>query len=281
MIRLNNPIKRQIRTAFKDYHNSLLYPPVLDEDDFVERTVKAFQKLSKSGDGQSLRTRSVKVHGKPWVCFSPGSSSLPATVRREIGDILFVYKHLSSGRLDSHRGSLVQVKYAGDGHKSWVVETGQFCLMVHWPKFNVIKPARFFKTYDLEPNTLSWATYCFVGPNVTKYPLYFSSNRILRALPFRSVPSTRHFSFSLDLVSVASSIYGAGFLLRFLQGMMGENLFINLNTKILVNDLYKIARLVPDPPGELEWNSEEPEERGNFGIVEFTVTEERESIRRY
>lgn len=50
----------------------------------------------------------------------------------------------------------------------------------------------------------------------------------------------------------------------------------SLSARKLIHALYIIAGWKLDPPEELEWNIEEPEEDKGFGIVEFTVrTEER------
>lgn len=93
-----------------------------------------------------------------------------------------------------------------------------------------------------------------------------------------STPSSMHFSFNLGLMP-AIWVYSGGFLSLFMQSLVGENLQTNTTVKSLVDDLYKIAGLIPDarahPPGEFEWTNEHSEEEGSFGIIEFTIAEER------
>jgi hypothetical protein len=235
--------------------------------------VQAFQNFSASSGRQSLTTRSVNIDNKPIVSFVPPlHSSWP--LHREIGDLLFVFKHFLGNKLDAHRASIVQTKYTSGTRKSWSIETGQFLLMSYWPKFYMLRPAKYLQPYDLKPKMLSWAIYGFVGPNAIRYPLYYSTDRILRSRGL-SIPLSKHFSFSLNSMP-AIWVYSSGFLLKLLQGFIGENLFLNPEVKTLVEDLYKIANLLPDPHGEFEWNKEEFEERKNFGIVEFTITERSE-----
>lgn len=273
MIKLADLLRMQIESKVGNYHQSLLKPPISNEDDFIERTVQAFQNFSASGGGQSLKTRSVKVDKKPIVSFVPCPPLRSSrALHREIGDLLFVFKHFLRNKLDAHRASIVQTKYTSGTGKFWSIDTGQFLLMSYWPEFCILKPRKFSKTYDLRPKMLSWAIYGFVGPNVNVYPLYYSADRILRS---RKFPSSKHFSFSLNSMPTIW-VYSAGFLSKLLGGFIGENLFLNPEVKTLVDDLYKIAKLLPDPPGEFEWNNEEFEEGNNFGIIEFTITEQSE-----
>jgi hypothetical protein len=196
-------------------------------------------------------------------------------MNREIGDLLFVYKYLLRNKLVAHRASIVQTKYTSGTRKSWTIDTAQYDLMSHWPKFQLISPARFHKIYDLKPKACSWATYGFIGPNAAKNPLFFSSKRMLRKYP---APPSTHFSFNLNHMH-AIWLHSTGFLSKFLQNLIGENLLSNTNIKDFVDDLYKTANLLPDPPGECEWNNREPEDKKSFGIIEFRITEKVENER--
>jgi len=274
MIKLTPSLKRRFSIKLSSYHQSLK-PFITDEEDFIDRTVDAFKNYRDSSGGQSIRSRSVKIHGKPIACFPPCSPVfLSKTICREIGDLLFVYKHFSKGNLDAHRACLVQTKYTSGTRKTWSIETGQLCLMTLWPKFSIIKPVKFSKNYSLKPKTLTWATYGFVGPRADSFPFYFSSARILRTYRLQA-SSRKHLSFTLRSHPMPWD-FSAGFLSRFVHALIGENLFIGSNVRILVNDLYKVAKWNPDPPGQFEWRREENEKEGDFGIIEFIVTEQRE-----
>lgn len=111
-----------------------------------------------------------------------------------------------------------------------------------------------------------------VGSNATRYPLYYSSKRILG---YKGViSSTKSFSFHAKPgIGWDSS---TSFLLKFLQGLVGENLVMSMRVKAFVDDLYIVAELRPDPPGEPEWGDEASEENEGFGIIEFNVREQSE-----
>jgi hypothetical protein len=140
--------------------------------------------------------------------------------------------------------------------------------MTQWPRFRIVKPL-FRKVFSIKPRTLTLATYGFVGSNATSYPLYYSSNRILRQI--KSLPLYNTFSFSIQpSIGWDSS---PSFFLKFVQGFVGENLLHNLAANAFVNDLCIVAKWKPDPPGEPEWRNENVEKRGS-GIVEFVVATE-------
>jgi hypothetical protein len=192
-------------------------------------------------------------------------------VGREIGDLLLVYKHLRNGRLVGHRASIIQTKYTSGTSRSWSIDSGQYCLMNHWPPFKLVRPAKFSNVYVIKPRTRSWAIYGFIGPDAIEYPVYFSAQRILEVYP---MPASAHFSFNLSRMP-SIWVYSVGLLSLFFQSFLGENLLGNLGIKSFVDDLYKIAGLLPDPPGEFEWNDQRSDEIRSFGIIEFTVAEEK------
>jgi len=41
--------------------------------------------------------------------------------------------------------------------------------------------------------------------------------------------------------------------------------------------LCRIVNLLPNPPGEFEWDDQESEEGKSFGIIEFRVVQEEEN----
>ena len=194
-MKLNNVLKGKFKSALDTYHRSLWNPSLSGEIDFIDRTVKGFQTLSRSSGNQSFKTRSKKIHLTPQAQFYRYGLLFPnvhTTV--EMGDLLFIFKHFSNGSLDAHRGILVQVKYTKGKEKSWKIETDQFYFLTQWPKFRIVKP-KFNKWYSTKPTALTWATYGFVGQYAVNYPVYYSSSRMLRTK--RSVLSTKSFTFSI------------------------------------------------------------------------------------
>ena len=272
MIKLNSSLKNRFRAKLTSYHQTL-GPSISDEEDFIDRTVQAFKNYRASVGKQFLKARSIKIHRKPIACFPPCSPAFSSkSICRELGDLLFVYKHFSKGSLDANRASLVQTKYTGGTRKTWSIETGQFCLMTGWPMFTIVKPARFSKSYYFRPKAFTWATYGLVGPRAISYPLYFSSARIMRTYSSQA-SSSKHFSFTIQRDPMPWD-FSSGFFSRFVHGLIGENLLSNSAVKTLVVDLYKVAKWIPDSPGEFEWSNEKSEKKGGFGIIEFVVTEE-------
>lgn len=265
-------LKARFRAALRNYHQSLRSPSLSGEIDFIDRTVKNTQKWNITAGNQSLKTRAKRIHLTPQARFFryPLFPSKHTTV--EIGDLLLIYKHFLNGILDAYRAIIVQAKYTKGKKRSWKINTDQFYFLTQWPAFRIVRPAS-KKWHFIKPTTLTWASYGFVGPNATRYPIYYSSTRMLRGK--RMVPSTKSFSFAIR--SVIGWDSSQSFLMKFVQGLVGENLLLSTKVKALVDDLYVITKLKPDPPGELEWNNENYEENEGFGIVEFTLTSEQES----
>ena len=87
------------------------------------------------------------------------------------------------------------------------------------------------------------------------------------------VPSSKSFSFTVK--SGIGWDSSTSFLLKFVQGLVGENLMISTKVKAFVDDLYIVVGWKPDPPGELAWDNEKKEGEG-FGIIEFTVSTREE-----
>jgi len=181
-----------------------------------------------------------------------------------------MYKYFVNGVLQAHRAMLIQSKYTPKKYRSWKIDTDQFYFNTQWPKFKIVSPARFVIPFSVKPETLTWSTYGFVGPKAVRYPVYYSSARMLRATS--SIPSSKTFSFTLQTPIGWDS--STSFLLKFVQGFVGENLLSSKTVKKLVHALYVFAGWELDPPEELEWNNEESEEKGGFGIVEFAVKTE-------
>ena len=62
--------------------------------------------------------------------------------------------------------------------------------------------------------------------------------------------------------------------MKFLQGLVGENLLYNLNIMSLIDDIYKIMEWKPDPLGEPRWNNISYKDDEDFGVIEFIVSSE-------
>ena len=268
MMKLNPLIKMQFKTALSNYHQSLWRPSLSGEIDFIDRTVASLQNLNIRAGRQSLDTRSKRIHLTPQVRFYRHPLLFPRKYTTvEMGDLLFVYKHFLNGVLDAYRAIIVQAKYTKEKKKSWKIDADQFYFLTQWPRFKIIRPmSKIWRS--IKPRALTWASYGFVGPNAIRYPLYYSSKRMLRYK--KTVPSTKSFSFPVQPgIGWDSS---TSFLLKFVQGLVGENLLLNTRVKTFVDDLYVIAKWKPDPPGELERYDDKNDENEGFGVVEFTVS---------
>jgi len=271
MVKLNPLLKTQFRAALSNYHQSLWRRPLSGEIDFIDRTVASFQNLNLPAVNQSLKTRSKKIHPIPQVRFYRYGLLFPTQhTTVEMGDLFFVYKHFLNGALDAYRAIIVQAKYTKGNKRSWKIDPDQFYFLTQWPNFRIVRPA-FRKTHTIKPRALTWATYGFVGPNATRYPLFYSSTRMLRRK--KNVPPTKSFSFPVQ--SGIGWDSSTSFLLKFVQGLVGENLLSSTKVKAFVDDLYIAVKWKPDPPGEPKWTDEKYEENKAFGVVEFTVSTER------
>lgn len=270
-MKLNPLLKTRFKAALSNYHQSLWRPSLSGEIDFIDRTVASFQNLNIPAGNQSLKTRSKRIHLTPQVRFYRYPLLFPSKhTTVEMGDLLFIYKHFLNGGLDAYRAIIVQAKYTKGKKKSWKIDTDQFYFLTRWPRFKIVRPAS-KNWHSIKPRALTWASYGFVGPNATRYPLYYSSTRILRHK--KTVPSTKSFSFPVQ--SGVGWDSSTSFLLKFVQGLVGENLLSSTKVKAFVDDLYIVVKWKPDPPGDLEWNEEKNEEDEGFGVVEFTVTSEQ------
>ena len=271
-MKLNPPLKTQFKKALSNYHQSLWKPSLSGEIEFIDRTVASLQNLNFFGGKQSLKTRSKSIHLTPHVRFYRHPLLHPnkhTTV--EMGDLLLVYKHFRDGVLDTYRAIIVQAKYTKGKKKTWRIDTNQFYFLTQWPRFRIVRPTS-KKWHYIKPRTLTWASYAFVGP--TRYPLYYSSTRISHHR--KRVPSQKSFSFPVRYCVGWDS--STSFLLKFVQGFVGENLLSNIKVKRFVDDLYTLVKWKPDPPGELEWTEDSDEKDKGFGVVEFTVVNDDFSI---
>jgi len=229
-----------------------------------------------SSGNQTLQTRARGIHTKPKVGFYRHPLLAPGNQTKvEMGDLLLVYKHYLNGVLDASRASIVQAKYTPGNKRTWKIDTDQFYFMTQWPSFRILG-ATSKRWHSIRPRALTWGGYGFVGPKATRYPLYYSSARMLRS----KTTALGTNSFNFPAVAGIGWDSSTSFLMKFAQGLIGEDLS-NTRVKSLVDEIYRHLRLRPDPPGDPPENPESHNERDKqkfaFGIVEFVVTsEERE-----
>lgn len=264
-LNLNNIIKKNFKSILINYYQSLKNPPLKNEEDFIDKTVKCFKNINFSSSRQNLKSRSKKIHPTPQVKFTRNNQQTQV----EMGDLFFICKHLTNNTLETYRALLVQVKFNKTRKRTWKIDTNQFHFLTCCPVFEIVKP-KVNKLYNLKPRNLTWATYGLVGKTSINYPIYYSSKRILKVK--KSIPSSGSFNYNLKKINGWDS--STSFLSKLIHGIVGENLITNNGIKILVDDLYKIAKWKPDPPDEIEWNNEIRAEDRGFGIVEFIVSTE-------
>lgn len=269
-MRLDQPLRQLFENELWNYHRSLWNPPLTREIDFINRTVSGFQNITLTSGKQSISTRSHMIHATPQLKYFPKGPIFQNIFHRvEMGDLLFIYKHIVNGNLVSYRGIVVQAKYTSGNNRAWRVDRNQFFFLNNWPHFEIIRP-RFNRMYLLNPSAKTWATYSFLGQNSTNYPIYYSSKRMLHHLG--GMPTTHHFTYHTR-PNVCWD-YSKSFLMKFAQGYVGENLLHNQNIRDFVSDIYMIMNWEPDPPGEPDWTNVEFSDDEGFGVVEFTITTE-------
>lgn len=273
---LNNLIINRLKNSLRSYHSSLENPPLVNEVDFIKRTVTAFQNLNYTAGGQTISSRSIIIHSKPIIQYYPKGPLFPHIFRRvEMGDILLVSKQVIDGVLESYRGSIIQAKFTKRMKRTWKVNSNQFFFLSEWPVFTIYRP-RIKKQYFTEPNASTWSVYGFVGQRATKFPIYYSSKRMVNHLG--GIPTKKSFSYSVK--PNFSWDCGSSFLLRILLGYLGENLLTNIGVASFVDDLYIMMGLKPDPPEVTKWDPEKSNLREGFGIIEVTISGDQQSFQK-
>jgi len=259
-------LKSRIRQVLANYHNTLKFPTLTDERGFIKRTTSFFRSRPVWHGRSFLITRSAYIDRSPIVEFHH-TTPWPNPDKREVGDILFVSKLKRGNKIVKKKAIIVQSKFTKSHQRSWKnIDTAQFYLTLKWPDLTRVSPKP-KKLYKISPSCLTWGTYAFVGPFAVNYALYMTPARIFRACP--AVLSQRTFTFNIKK-SIGWDT-SPSFLMKLIFGFIGEDLLANNAIESFVKDLYKIASLQPDPPGEFEWKPNKEEQKG-FGIVEFTLS---------
>jgi len=264
---LNQNLKNSFNQLLVHYHNDLWGNPPTNEVDFIDKTVQCFDNQNLNYQNQRLTTRSIKIHPTPQVRYYPnGFQNQNPNYRIEMGDILYIFKHIVNGNLEIRRGMVVQVKFTNEDRIRWHIDIKQFRFLCNWHPFHLVHPI-FPGNYTLHPRTNSWSMYGFVGPNALNYPVYYSANRIRNHRG--GIPAggsftywiRPHYSWDTD----------TSFFMKLIQGYLGEDLLKNLNIAQFVNQLYVYMQWLPDPPGDPQWNGESIKGKQGLGIIEFTL----------
>jgi hypothetical protein len=250
-MKLNEGLKINFKSILDKYHDSLRNPSLIGEIDFINRTVFSFQQVKIASGKQQMKSRSKKSNSTQKIRFYPyGPLFLDKYTMVELGDLLFIYKHILKGKVESYRAVIIHVTFTKRKEKIWMINTDQFSFHTQWQRFTI--GPTFTKWYSLKPRMLTWATYGFLGPQISKYPFYYSSKRMLNYTS--KIPSTSSFNFPVKTCIGWDS--STSFLNKFVQGLVGENLLTNTSIKSFV---------------ELTMNEANNGEKC-FGIIEFTVT---------
>lgn len=259
-------MKSRVKHLLDQYHTQVDHSKLTDERDFIRRTSSFFKNQTISYGQASFTTQSANIDGSPIVRFQH-PTPWPNPDSKELGDLLFIIKHKRGPKVVEKRAIIVQSKFARTSQRSWKrIDTTQFYLLLRWPSFTRVSPGPHI-TYSLNPDCLTWGTYAFLGPMAMRFPLYFTPSRILHRRP--SILSQKTFTFGVGRISGWDT--SPSFLMRLILCYIGENLNTNHGVQLLVNDLCKITGLLPDPPGEFEWEPIERDESKGFGVVEFTL----------
>jgi hypothetical protein len=102
-------------------------------------------------------------------------------------------------------------------------------------------------------------------------PIYQPAKRILNNRTGRPWVKTK-FAYSVNPIRGWDSNHS--FLLRLMQGRLGENLINNPAADDLIRDLYIAVHLTPDPPDDMVFdkiNSTSPEK--GIGLIEIKIVE--------
>jgi len=264
---LNPNIRIGFNQLLVSYHNALWGNPPVNEIDFIDLTVQSFNNQNLSSQNQRLTTRSVKIHPTPQVRYYPnGFQNQNPNFQVEMGDILFVLKHVVNGILEIRRGLVVQVKFTNEDMKRWHIDINQFRFLCNWHPFHIVRPM-IPGNYTIHPWTYSWSMYGFVGPYAMDYPVYYSANRIRNHKG--GIPAGGSFTYWIK--PYYSWDTDTSFFMKLVQGYLGENLLMNHNVAQFVNQLYVYTQWLPDPPGDPQWDGETTMGTQGLGIIEFTL----------
>lgn len=260
-------LKNKIRKMLDIYHSNLKSPQLTGELDFINRSVRFLGNAYGTHAYETFITRSKNIDKSPIAEFFH-QVSCPNPSRREIADILLVSKIIHYGRLVRYRAILVQSKLTKNPQTKWSgVDSAQFYLVLNWPSFTRVKPKP-LKQYVLEPKSMLWGTYAFVGPNVLNYPIYASPSKILRNNP--NIFAQKSFTYTPQNLNGYNT--SPSFLMRLIEGQLGEDLLKNIAIRDFVEELYRMVDLSPDPPDEFKWDDVRREDKTErFGVIEFTT----------
>lgn len=251
------------------YRQSFEQVKINNEIDFINRTVDELNNIQIISENQSIVIRSRRIHATPKIRYYPqGPLFRNNYCQIELGDMLFIYKYFVNAILRQKRGIIVQAKFTNNYNRIWEIDRNQFQFLIHWPVFDI--GSHFNRRYKIIPTALTWAVYSFIGQNATRNPIYYSSKRMAHHLGH--IPQANRFAF--HVLQNFSWDCSRSFFMRFIRGLVGENLLLNIDALNLVNDLYIMVRLEPDPPGAPDWTEVNLSDKESFGIIELTISGE-------
>jgi hypothetical protein len=264
-MKLNASLKRDFKSVLDKYLDALGNPSLTGEIDFLNRTVFSFNQVQISSGKQQMKIRSQKINQTQIRFYPYGPLYLDKYTTVELGDLLFIYKHIFKGETKAYRAVLIHLTFTKRKEKSWSINTDQFSFHTQWQRFKITP--LFTKWYSLNPRMLTWATYGFLGPQISKYPFFYSTKRMRTYVT--KIPLTSSFTFPVKRPIGWDS--STSFLNKFVQGFIGENLLTNVPIKMFIEDLQNRFQRNLNHPRSGKMNQTNDEING-FGIIQFTVT---------
>lgn len=234
------------------------------------------------------------IHQHPYAMFSiprPCNAS-----RVEPGDILFVVKHKNQfGRIQEKRVSFVQVKISKNPNEfSWDIQYHQQEFALNHRKYQFHFGNQTSKKAGIPPKTTftltSKSKWLFSYLLMSMRKMHFSVSPTFVEI-YRPVhcPTTKGTPFKFYFfgrypltpeslsVRINNEFVGSWYPIWAYKFLQRNGIGAHAETgdlKDLVDALYRLVGLLPDPPEEFEGYTEE----GTFGIIEFTI-QEKEGIR--
>jgi hypothetical protein len=264
---LNPTTKHDIRRFVNGYVRSVQHYPFTSEIDYIRKTVQYFSNRSLGPPNGRIVTQASEIHGTPKVeYFSQWINDL---VEIEFADLIFVYKHIINRVIVEKRAVFVQCKYTKSSGYDWDIQQNQFDFLSTFPCFRFSSP-RHPKIYYIEPNAISFAMYGFGAAWTPSTPIYQPAKRILKNRANKPHVKTK-FNYLVNPILGWDS--SQSFLLRLMQGRLGENLMKNDLVDDLFKDLYVAVGMTPDPPDDLKFIELKDKNEKGIALIEIKIEE--------
>lgn len=249
------------------YERAVMGRSFQNEIDYIRRTLAFFSQQRLGPRNHRVETQASVIHGSPRIEYISQLTNQPVHV--EFADLIFVFKHYFNQNLVEKRGLFVQCKYEPTGY-TWHIDQEQFDFLSSYPQFRFWRPLR-NNWYTINPVAISWAMYGFGAQIAPNTPIYQPVERIRQNAI--NIPRGRHnFPYNINPLGWDSN---RSFLLRLMQGRLGENLLRNADMATLIHDLYIAVHLAPDPPSDMEFDKDIPTDaKSGIGLIEIRINEE-------